>query len=89
MKNSFAKDKNNVYYRGRKMNFINPDKFQILDEYFAKDDKNLYQYFDFNPNIEIIKNPDIDINTFDIYIKIKWQLFMQIKTMFIIIQMKD
>jgi hypothetical protein len=40
--NLWAKDKNNIYYGFKKLNFVNKDKFTVINEIWGKDDKTFY-----------------------------------------------
>ncbi len=61
------KDEKNVYYKDQKVKEANPESFKNLNEYYGKDNKNIYA-LDSQGN-EMIKIEVEDIKTFDI---IKW-----------------
>ena len=77
----FSYDKNNVYFRGKKINGINSDGFKIINLnnpnesfYFLADNKNLYKFItifseDTDEIVETklvpVKNPKVDITSFE------------------------
>ena len=51
---SYAKDKNNVYYLGRKINQVNPNNFKIIEDSIRYNN----EIYEIDENMNLIKIED-------------------------------
>nr|WP_314114917.1 DKNYY domain-containing protein [uncultured Leptotrichia sp.] len=51
LENDFAKDKNNIYYQGKKLNNVNPNYFKIVDNEIKYNN----EFYKIDENMNLIK----------------------------------
>ena len=65
MLNDYFKDKNNLYFKWKKVKNINPDDVEIIENDFIKIKDTLYEIFNFEEKEVEIAPLTVDINTFE------------------------
>ena len=69
---NYGMDSKNVYYNGRKLDFVGLDGLKIFDENYLKDKNGVYQIYETDNNkvkIKPIKNLNIDVASFENILK--------------------
>ena len=69
LKNNFFKDKNNVYYKNKKLEIFKPKNFEVIDYSLVKQNEDLYYFTeDENNNTKFVplESKNVDIDTFQI-----------------------
>ena len=65
----FSKDKNNIYYKNKKIENFKPKNFEVIDYSLVKQNKDLYYFTeDENDNTKfvLLESKNVDIDTFQI-----------------------
>ena len=69
---NYGMDSKNVYYNGKKLDFVGLDGLKIFDENYLKDKNGVYQIYETDNNkvkIKPIKNLNIDVASFENILK--------------------
>ena len=69
---NYGMDSKNVYYNGKKLDFVGLDGLKIFDENYLKDKDSVYQIYETDNNkvkIKTIKNLNIDVASFENILK--------------------
>ena len=69
---NYGMDSKNVYYNGKKLDFVGLDGLKIFDENYLKDKDSVYQIYETDNNkvkIKPIKNLNIDVASFENILK--------------------
>ena len=69
---NYGVDRKNVYYNGEKLDSVRVEGLKIFDDYYLKDNKNVYEIYttdDEKIKIRAIKNLNIDVASFENILK--------------------